>query len=285
MKKFLNKKILLIAGFTIFLFIYSLYIFLDSFYGSNFRSMEDPILSIHEVDLTGLRQLRASGGTAVRFGDLQRRLAHINGRKIIIDGMAEFHGYINGIPTPFFAYHRNENPRLKHLIRRLVFTGTTEMRPELVIPEKEEAKTHGFEYQEVSIGSKFIESDENINRLIDIFDAFPQDVWLHFHCAHGKGRTSMMLVMLDILRNASKVKLEDIVKRQHLLGSENLMDTKVWKNGTYTQKMLEDRKAFIEKFYIYARQRKASGGIRRWSEWHRQQGMNESNKALRGESQ
>jgi hypothetical protein len=30
----------------------------------------------------------------------------------------------------------------------------------------------------------------------------------------------MMLVMLDILRNAPMVSLQDIVKRQHLLGSE-----------------------------------------------------------------
>ena len=45
------------------------------------------------------------------------------------------------------------------------------------------------------------------------------------------------------------VSLEDIVQRQHLLGSEDLLDTTVWRNGTYTQEQLEKRKRFIEKFY------------------------------------
>jgi hypothetical protein len=270
MKRIFTLKKVLIGGGFILIVISLLYLFLDVFYRSNFRSMQNTILSTQEVDVTGLRALQASGGTYVRFADLQRRLSHIRGNKIIVDGMAEFHGYIYGLPTTFFGYQRSSSPELKHLIRRWIITGTTKVRPELVTPEAEEAKKYGFGYKKVNIGSKFIETDKNIDQILDFFDHLPQGAWLHFHCAHGKGRTSILLVMLDTLKNAPKVTLKDIVKRQYLLGSEDLLNTEVWKNGTYDQKELVARKKFVEDFYTFICQRK-TGGIQRWSEWHRQQ--------------
>ena len=77
--------------------------------------------------------------------------------------------------------------------------------------------------------------------------------------------------MWDMFKNASLVSINDIVQRHYLLGSENLFDTKVWKNGTYDQNKLEARKMFIEDFYEFVCQRKA-GGIQQWSEWRRQLG-------------
>ncbi|MBS0271781.1 MAG: hypothetical protein JSR85_03960 [Proteobacteria bacterium] len=267
MKKFFTKKVFFIGGSLCCVIGFLLFIFLDAFYGSNFRSMQDPIFSTQSVDVRGLRELQASGGTSVRFIDLQSRLRHITGPKIIVDGMAEFHGYINGIPSTFFGYQRGRAPSFKHLIRRWIFTGTTEICPELVTPEALEAQKYGFEYKKVNIGSKFIETDQNIDEIVAFYDSIPKDAWLHFHCAHGKGRTSILLVMLDTLRNAPQVSLEDIVTRQYLLGSEDLLNTEVWKNGTYNKRKLEARKKFVEEFYLFAVQRKA-GGIQKWSDWH-----------------
>lgn len=269
MIKFFTKKRILIGGFSVFLIIFLLYIFLDAFYGSNFRSMHDRILTTQDVNVTGLRELQASGSTSVRFLDLQRRLSHIKGPIFIVDGMAEYHGYIHGIPTIFFGYQREGSPSLKHFIRRLIFTGTTKVKPEMVISEAIEAKKQGFEYKNVNIGSKFIETDQNIDDIVDFYDHIPENAWVHFHCAQGKGRTSVLLVMLDIMKNAPVVSVEDIVKRQYLLGSENLFDTQVWRNGTYDEKKLEERKKFIEAFYQFICQRK-TGGVQSWSEWHKQ---------------
>lgn len=247
-----------------------LYLFFDAFYGSNFRSMQDTIWSTQQVDLRGLRDLRASGGTSIRFSDLRRRLSAIKGPKIIVDGMAEFHGYVNGIPTTFFAYQRHGRPDFKHLIRRWIFTGTTKICADRVIPEAIEAKKYGFDYKKVNIGSKFIETDANIDEIVAFYDTLPPNAWLHFHCAHGKGRTSILLIMLDTLKNAPRIALADIVKRQYLLGSEDLLNIEVWQNGTYDEKKLKARKKFIEAFYAFICQRKA-GGIQRWSDWRRQQ--------------
>ena len=76
----------------------------------------------------------------------------------------------------------------------------------------------------------------------------------------------MLLVMLDIMKNAPIVPFEDIIKRQHLLGSEDLLNIAAWKKGSYTKQQLEERAAFIKAFYAFVSQRKA-GGIQRWTDW------------------
>ncbi len=152
-------------------------------------------------------------------------------------------------------------------------TGTIEKCPERVISEQAEAQKHGFEYNNIRIASKSYPSDENVAELLSIFDSLPADAWLHFHCHHGTGRTSVMLVMFDIIKNAPKVALQDIIKRQHLLGSTDLFNTEKWKYGTYTKEQLENRKKFIEQFYAFIVQRKV-GGIQQWSDWKAQQNSN-----------
>jgi len=211
--------------------------------------------------------MRASGGTSVRFPDLKRKLSHVKENILIVDGINEFHGYVKGIPSTFFAYP-NPHPHWKYHIRRWVFTGTTAVRSDLVIPESEEAKKNGFLYAHLKVGSKFISSDETIDAVVNFFDSLPKDAWVHFHCHYGKGRTSIMLIMYDIFKNAPHVSLNDIVKRQHLLGSEDLLNTVVWRKGSYTKEQLLDRAAFITAFYNFICQRKA-GEIQKWSTWKR----------------
>src|SRR5438046_2076800 len=106
MKRVFMRKRTLLGGALGLFVIFALFLFFDASSGSNFRSMQDPIFTTRQVDLSDLRQNRASGGTSVRFSDIQRRLAHIKGHKIIVDGMAEFHAYIYGIPTTFFGNQR-----------------------------------------------------------------------------------------------------------------------------------------------------------------------------------
>lgn len=270
MKKYLTKTSLLIGGGFGFIILLLVFLFFDAFYGgNNFRTMQDPISSSKKVNLTGLREIQASGGNAPRFSDLQRRLSHITKDKVIVDVKCEYHGYIKGVPTTFLGY--TVSPiGLRHTLRRFFLTGTTEERHDLVIPESEEAKKYGFKYASFTIGSRFTATDDNIDDIVTFFDTLPKDVWLHIHCTNGKGRTSTILAMLDIMKNAPTVALNDIVKRHHLLGSVNLFDIKVWKNGTYDKQQLENRKAFVIAFYKFISDRKA-GGPQKWSEWHRQQ--------------
>jgi protein-tyrosine phosphatase len=73
------------------------------------------------------------------------------------------------------------------------------------------------------------------------------------------------MVLYDILRNANRVSLEDIVRRQKLLshGYDVLQTSEPenWK-GPYAA----DRAAFIRAFYDYARAN-PNGHPQLWSEW------------------
>lgn len=269
MNKPIKKLIVFFGGGIVLLLGCFIFLFFDAFYGgAHFRTMQDKILSHEQIDLTGLKELQASGGNTPRFPDVYRRLRHVKKDKIVIDAIADFHGYIKSIPISFLGYSRPKAPALRHALRRFILTGSLRVLPKYVIPESIEAKKYGFEYKSFLITSKFVTDAKIVDSFIDFIDVLPNDVWIHFHCAHGKGRTSMMLVMFDILKNAPTVSLQDIVKRQHLLGAPNLFDTTLWENGTYSQEQLNNRKKFIENFYEFISQRKL-GGIQRWSEWQR----------------
>jgi predicted protein tyrosine phosphatase len=267
MKKIFRLRNIVITGILAVVLGFLAFLWVDAFFNRNFRTTQDPITA--QVDLRGLRELNASGGAAVHFPDLQRRLSHVKGPILILDGMTEYHGYIYGIPTTFLAYQAIKRYNWKYKIRRFLLTGTKEIRKDLVIPEREMVLSQGFSYINLQPGSRFIPTADKIDEIIHIFENLPANTWIHFHCHHGKGRTSMMLVMFDILKNAPQVSLEDIVKRQHLLGSENLLDTTLWARGTYTQDQLNERRDFITQFYHFICQRKA-GGPQLWSEWKKE---------------
>lgn len=267
MKRFFKLRNIFIAGVLSTVIGFGFFLFYEAYFNTNFRTTNDKIFFTQGLDLRGLRELKASGGTSVRFSDLKRRLSHTKDPLFIIDGIDEFHGYIHGIPSTFFAYQK-QNPHWKYYIRRWVYTGSIDVHPELVVSEAIEAQKHGFSYDNLKVGSKFISADETIDHLVKVLENLPDNTWVHFHCHYGKGRTSMMLVVYDIMKNAPLVSLKDIVKRQHLLGSENLLNTDIWKGGSYTKQQLEDRKMFITQFYDFICQRKA-GGIQEWSTWRR----------------
>lgn len=273
MKKIFSKKNAFIGIGILFIVMISVVVYLlstDDYTDAKFRTMRDKISSSESVDLTGLRELSASGGPIVDFPTLKKKLAFVNKPIIIVDGMKEHHAYIKDIPITFFGYHRH-NPDFRYFIRRMFYTGTPYLKPELIVQERELAKKYGFEYTNIKIDSKLNTPDAAVDEFVSYFDNAPPHAWFHFHCRHGKGRTSLALVMFDIMHNAPQVALEDIVRRQYLLGSINLSDTAVWrKNSTYPSKTLERRKKFVYDFYAFICQRKA-GGIQEWSEWRRQQ--------------
>lgn len=236
---------------------------------AKFRTMQDSLPSTESVDLTGLRDLPYTGGPPLSFVELKEKLP--DKKIIVVQGMNDRHGFYKGIPTGRLGY--KGNPTLKNYLWRLYYTGSLRAFPDETVPEKIEAQNHNLEYVTFPIGSKFTTADETVDKFVDFIDQLPQETWAFFHCNQGQGRTTMMLVMSDILKNAPQVSLKDIVKRQHLLGSEDLFNTTPWAAGTYRKSMLEDRKSFIEKFYVFVCQRKA-GGEKVWSKWLKQQGYN-----------
>lgn len=268
MKRFLTIKSF--VGFSaLFAVGFMTYVFVDCYTAyapQNFRMMQDPISHTEEVDQTGLTDLQASGGSAPVFQDLKKQLSNVKQNIIVCDTRNQPYGYVKGIPSKFFCYHTK--PGLRHLPRRLIYTGTLNKRPELFREEADEAKEYGFDHVKISLGSRYQTPDENVDAFVEFIDKLPENSWVHFHCDRGKGRTSMALAMFDTMKNAPYVSLEDIIKRQHLLGSEDLFDVEVREGGSYSAEMLETRKKFLEDFYAFISQRK-QGGPQLWVDWRR----------------
>lgn len=265
MNKFL-KTTLIFLGIILVLFAsFGVYIYVDRYPMNKMRTMQDQVQTSENINLDGLNVLKASGSNTPLFSQLQQRLNFFKEKKVICDVKESNSTYLNGIPYRYFGYHYKQ-PELRHYLRRLLYSGTLKAHPEWLQSEEAEAKAYGFDYISAPIGSRYVSSAEAVDKFVAVIDSLPPGTWIHFHCERGNGRTSLALTMFDIMKNAPQVALEDIIKRQHLLGSEDLFDVVPWARGSYSLEMLTNRKKFIEDFYAFICQRKI-GGQQTWSAW------------------
>lgn len=81
-------------------------------------------------------------------------------------------------------------------------------------------------------------------------DSQPEGVWNHFHCCGGKGRTTTLMVLYDMMHNwkNSTLTVEDFVIRHWLLGGINLFGPP---GDVWTAEAKYERVKFIRKYYQY----------------------------------
>lgn len=98
---------------------------------------------------------------------------------------------------------------------------------------------------------EWLNNDEFVENTLAFFESLPENAHLYVHCAHGRGRTTSYLVLYDIFKNAKYVPLKDITNRHYCLGREDVLDTKLWSTGTWTQEALDARAELVTQFYEY----------------------------------
>ena len=86
---------------------------------------------------------------------------------------------------------------------------------------------------------------------------------MHFHCLSGEGRTTLFMMMYDMLHNAKTESLEDIVKRN---AAEDLLQDST--NEPWKAVYQKERADFIKEFYNYAKAHPNGDGLL-WTEWVR----------------
>lgn len=210
--------------------------------------------------------------------ELQKlRQKYPNEKIVIVDLRQESHGFINGKPVSWRSYFEkiNQNKEISEIlsdeklhldaakkdheivinevVKRDKESGWYEdVAPKNVtvnqaISEKDLAQKNGFEYQRFSIRDFDIPEAKEFSRMINFIKNFPEDKKIYVHCAGGRGRTAMFLVILDIIKNGKKVELEEIFKRQNKLGGARLDE--ISKEEAWSKKLATERLKMLKDFY------------------------------------
>jgi hypothetical protein len=261
----------------------------------NFRTTDDSIKvkDAQGPNTLGLDRLHASGSGEFTEVNLKEMLKRVRGPVTVFDLRQEDHVFVNGEPISWYATNNwanvgksneaiaaSEAARVAALKPGTVLSlsdAKTKKGGELTAPkenvtvvrigtERDIVTVSGASYARITVSDHARPLDIEVDRFVLSVRSLPVDAWAHFHCRAGKGRTTTFLALYDMLRNADKVSLDDIVQRQSLLvGDYNLLavDADGGKAGVG-----EDRAAFVRSFYDYARSN-PNGRPQLWSEWLR----------------
>lgn len=221
---------------------------------------------------SGLKELRASGSGQYSEKSLEVALSKIPAKRqeiILIDLRQESHGFVDGAPIRWEGTHnwanRDKSPAEIYAKERKLLSAIAEEGKAHVYKsgehvwidhikrvETEEllAQRLNVSYERFYVTDHSRPSDEEVNHFVAFVKQLAPKAWLHFHCYAGIGRTTTFLAMYDMMRNAGAISRQDIVKRQYLLGGQDLSNTN---KSSYKKDLAIERYAFIKHFYNYCK--------------------------------
>lgn len=254
---------------------------------SNFRSSGSAYIRHFGSTPTrkGLVKLKMSGSSQFSKRGLKAILKAIPSNNVLlVDLREESHGFFDGTAVSLYGYHnennmgksgleitKEESDFLKSVQDRgfvLMYDDKHAKEPwpvhvQKAFSESELAGHYKIQYVRLYVTDHHRPSDEVVDEFIKLVRSLPEETWIHFHCAGGKGRTTTFMIMYDMIKNAGEVSEEDIMRRQWLLGGKDL-STPTSSPGWKYEPSLE-RKRFLKKFYKYARDN--PNLEMSWSEW------------------
>lgn len=264
----------------------------------NFRVCEEPfgfdkmalfkIKNKHLPSRQGMDDLKCSGSAQFSGSSLPTMLHLIKQPLMVFDLRLEPHFFNNGYAISFFCYRndyynstysdqwfetecrllRELNDNNKDHITLNIITDKQHKRilnsePALVdkgvlLTEENFLKEHHISYQRLPVLDGHLPHPLVVDQFLATIKTLPHDMWVHFHCRGGKGRTNTFMVMYDMYRNARHVSLDDIINRQELIGP------------TLVREYPEPRRSrvdmFFKNFYAYLQDDKGLN-YELWSTW------------------
>jgi len=221
-------------------------------YPPNYRSTFDlSTQSKQTIDSQGLKNLHVIGSGQFSEQQLKNIIQHISNHILVIDLRRESHGFINGIPCSWYGQYNWENryktpkdilfeeQRRLHALSLLPKVIIYEIKgktkqdkinavwPIVLVPKQvstEAQLVHAFhlQYYRIFVNDHQPPTKQQVKNLVKLLKKLPPDTWIYFHCRAGKGRTTTFMVIYDIIKNASLVSFDDILKRQAAIGGKNL---------------------------------------------------------------
>lgn len=241
------------------------------------------------INLTGIENIKVHASGLVNFPHFLSTVKWDKDNLYVVNLLPEDTYYYNGRNLRWFGLgytpqdlgeelftHRVMKSAYKTLLRTIygVPAPITKGMPNLKTEEEIVRGLGGNYYAPLKGNPNWLSDQSYMEGLIHFFETLPKDAVLYIHCAHGKGRTTTFLVLYDIFKNAKKVSLEDIVNRHYCLGRENILDTKVRKDGTWTGDSLKARRSLVERFHLYMSSSDGYGQ-QSWSQWNKIKGYAE----------
>lgn len=214
----------------------------------------------------------------------------------VVDVRQETHYFINGIPFSEYGFQNRENEqRTQHDILALEKFKTQEIPSGSIfeyhtiieknsgviktttlssIPVKEVHTSKqlvnalGLNYFRLTILDRHRPSDDQVENFLHFYQNLPSEHHLYFHCRGGRGRSTTMAIVYDILENGHTLSLEDIVNRHHQLGGAHILHYTQTPDKPWLSQARLERKRFLEQFYQFASQTKqrTSTSWRNWIE-------------------
>ena len=211
----------------------------------------------------------------------------------VFDLRQESHAFVNeGIPLSRYGIHNwaNKGMTLEEVeadeserfgamvgssVKAYARDGDTPIEPPMVISvesvmtEKEMVESEGYEYVRLPIPDHSWPSAETIDTFVSfVKNIDPDQAWLHFHCMGGRGRTGVLMMIYDMMRNPD-VPMMDIAVRQAMMGSGYALYTE--DSDSYKVPLYEEKAAMTPLFYEYVQQNHESNYDVPWSVWLKEQ--------------
>lgn len=262
----------------------------------NFRTGNDAFVGTTRTGIMpsrqGMDKLHASASSIFSEKEFEQVLKHVPvapDKFYVIDLRGESHGYLNGTAVSWFAANNWGNDgRSLDIVTKLEKEQLAQAAAEspvqvyrfdddknvLLDPvtvnvvkartEKQMVTAHGAHYFRLALSDHFRPDDPDVDTFLQFYKQLPKDAWLHYHCFAGMGRTTIYMVMHDILKNAQNVSFEDIIQRQALIGIVDLSEIPD-KKKNWGRKGYIERYQFVKHFYDYVH---ANPDLRlTWSDW------------------
>ena len=266
-----------------------------------FRTMQDSLPSLTKdspaPSTAGLSSLLSSGSSEFSASGLDEIKQKLEKHKLlVVDLRQEPHGLINGLSISWFAPENqtnwgkslsqivtDEQTRLDAIAREGKATryslektndgpedsraGTrpVETKVNNISSEQKLCESRGVSYIRIPVPDDQAPAAEEVDRFVNLVKGLDKNIWLHFHCAAGHGRTTTFLTMYDMMHNAGSVSCDDIVARQYKLGGIDLYKTNL--TPAWKVPFAEKRVLFIKDFYRYCQSQSADGFKRSWADW------------------
>ncbi|RYF09267.1 MAG: hypothetical protein EOO40_07205, partial [Deltaproteobacteria bacterium] len=229
---------------------------------------------------TGLAPLRISGSSQFNAKGLSRLLGALDVPAVTVaDLRQESHALVGKSALTFYVGHNSGNAGQgrhaleaheahqvrglrghRHLTAYLIIGGLfcrTRIDAGEVQREHQLANQAGVGYVRLPMGDgDDAPSAATVDAFLGARRALPRDGWMHFHCLHGHGRTTLLMAMADLLHNHSRLSLEQIVRRQHQMGGADLRR----RGGTM---------AFLRSFRSYCMATCGGADGRSYAAWHK----------------